>query len=313
MVDLAVAPDSSAVVVLDSAGRLHIGQVTSERGLKPRNKAPFAVHGLKPEQIALIPCDAVKAGSNEKGFFIAVSYEQGRLVHLANLQGQVLSSISISQPASQDGLQSFGHLHYNATHSTLFLSSSLRGSIYAFHIEPWPPAEPSLLGMGERDLDWLLHAATASRSNIPSARINRMVEISCPSHAVEYVDATTADQMVEVDQDMASFHVLAVEGISQTKFDASLFGNMAEAAARSRGDDAPGVMEEQPASLTNFRNAISVDVDLAVETDHESDAGSSKQQQQQQELPEVTVSLPPIQWATELWTDLRRHLRLFLL
>lgn len=294
VVDLAVAPDGSAVVVLDAAGHLHVGEVTAERTLKPKRKAPFTPPGLKPEQICLLSYPASALGSPDKGFYVAVSYEQGRVVHLANLQGQVLTSITIAQPdqASPSTPSSFGRLSFNPAYSTLMLSSSLRGSVYSFHVKPTGPAEPSLLGVGGRDLDWLVHAAAAPRPSLPSARIDRMLEVPCPKHTLEFVDATE-------DPADPSLFCVALDGISQLHIDSSVLDQMAapvveEAGHHQQQQQHHADADAPPPATLNFRDAIGVDVEQSVHTDRESQNGSPGPANQRRAslLPsEVTVSL----------------------
>lgn len=289
VVDLTVSPDASAVIVLDAAGHLHIGEITAERSLKPKRKAQFIAQGLKPEQIALLSYPGSSFGSHDKGFFVAISYDEGRTVHLNNMQGQVLTSITLTQPQGDSLPKSFGRLSYNSTFSTLMLSSSLRGSVYAFHVRPAAPAEPLLLGTGGRDLDWLVHAATSPRASVPSARISGMLELSCPKHTLEYVDATAE----EAD---ASLFCVALDGISQVHIDSHVLYQLTQ---QSADEDLSGLQDNVPPNEAprgvNFKDAIAVEVDEVVDTDRESQTASPgpSARRKLSSLPvEIAVGLP---------------------
>lgn len=272
VVDLAVAPDASAVVVLDAAGNLHIGEVTSERSLKPRRKTPFASKDMVAEQISLVPFDA---SASSKGYFVAISYEQGRILHVCNLLGNVLSSVTLEQPSDADMPASFGRLSYNPAYSSLMLSSSLRGSLFALRVAPTPPAEPSLLSLGDRDLDYLIHASTSPRNSSPSARIDRLLELPCHKHALEYVDASA-------DLDDPSLFCVALDGISQVHVDSNVLQEFAAAPAtpvvaqhdrNTTASNTPDSSSAEP-HTGSFKDAIGVDLDTAIATDRESHTGS---------------------------------------
>ncbi|KAL8281317.1 hypothetical protein RQP46_006351 [Phenoliferia psychrophenolica] len=196
IVDMAFSPDGTAFAIL-SADHTYTIRHTHEPCEAVVESAPLPFPKSTAHELS---CLAFVAAPGARPTALAVSSKRGTVVHFVPLGPTRVEDDDVRQqtPAiefrysAEDPSLNFGHMSYHAPSSTLFVSSSLRGSLFSLRL-----SFPSLPFLPQTDDDVGLLSLPPSPSPALSSllpHITHLTEIPTPEPVLSFIlDDTSPD------------------------------------------------------------------------------------------------------------------------
>ncbi|KAM0747291.1 hypothetical protein T439DRAFT_329039 [Meredithblackwellia eburnea MCA 4105] len=182
VVDFSFSPDGTAFAVLSSDATLTLHQT-----VEPSEQARTL---RLPDNPADLSCLAFISAPNARPTAIAVSSCRGtsiRLVSLGNSPFDFPAFEFSTLPPSPDLEEqaNYSHMAYHQESRTLFLSNSLRGSLFALRLSFNAGREVVL--SEEQDDDFGLLAVLPSSAPLPAPTIDHLTEIATPELLISFI------------------------------------------------------------------------------------------------------------------------------
>lgn len=186
IVDLTFSPDGTAFAILSADHTYTIRHTHEPCELVLSATVPFAAG-------APLSCITFLAAPSARPTALAVSSALGTVVHFIPLgpdAAPASAAPAIEFSYAAEPAASFGHMAYHAPSSTLFVSNSLRGSLFALRVA-FPPASPAALACDD-DVGLLVLPASSTPTNAP--HITHVTEIPTPEPLISFIlDDFSAD------------------------------------------------------------------------------------------------------------------------
>ncbi|KAK4695398.1 hypothetical protein P7C70_g8556, partial [Phenoliferia sp. Uapishka_3] len=190
--DMTFSPDGTALAVLSTDHTYTIRHTEEPYGVVRTERLPFGPNTLS--------CLTFLSSPHSRPTALAVSSNLGTVVHILPLSPSTRASPSYSIPAIEfvgkgdtDSSLNFGHMAYHSGSSTLFISNSIRGSLFAFRLAfDHSPEEDE----AEDDVGLLaLHASTLQPAASRAPWIDHLTEIATPEPVLSFIlDDTAGDE-----------------------------------------------------------------------------------------------------------------------